>query len=412
MRAKVTIFSIQTAVVLLVLVPLVGCSALKVRRPVPPALANSAQVPGLPPGVRAWGDEFNPAFQKSVNDSIAEANAAYGERAPLDVLAISGGGSNGAFAAGLLCGWTQAGNRPTFRLVTGVSVGAIIAPFAFVGPRYDQKLMELSTTISDDDVYRRKDLLKSFLRGDAVTDTAPLVRLLRRYYNQELLEAIAAEHAKGRRLYVGTTNLDSGRPVIWDMGAIAASGSPEALKVFQEVILASAAIPVVFGPVYIEVEAGGQRYDEMHVDGGVTAQMILYGNAISVSEMKRHDPYADTPEAPKSTVYIIRNAKFSPEHQIVEPRVVPIGARAVMTLTKAEALGDVYRLHAVCQRDQLEFRLASIPSDLPGMGTSKAFDPAEIRTLFQAGYKLGRAGYSWAKEPPGLSMQPPATAAN
>jgi predicted patatin/cPLA2 family phospholipase len=358
----------------------------------------------MPPGVRAWGDQFSPDLQRSVIDSIWQVNAAYGEHAPTDVLAISGGGANGAFAAGLLRGWSEAGNRPIFRLVTGVSVGAIIAPFAFLGPEYDAKLRELATTVSDEKVYRRKELLGS-LTSDSVTDTAPLARLLRQYYNREVMEAVAAEHAKGRRLYIGTTNLDSGRPVIWDLGAIAASGSPEALKLFQRVIFASASIPVVFRPAYIEVEANGEHYDEMHVDGGVTAQAMLYGNAISVSEMRRHIPGADDPGSPTPTVYIIRNAKFAPERHTVEPKVIPIAARAVMTLVKAQGLGDVYRLHAVCRRDQLEFRLASVPDDLALPHATRVFDSKQIERLYRCGYELGRAGYPWANEPPGLSAQ-------
>jgi predicted patatin/cPLA2 family phospholipase len=379
-----------------------GCAASVARRPVPNALADVACVRGMPPGVRAWGDQFSPDFQRSVIDSIAQVTAAYGEHPPTDVLAISGGGANGAFAAGLLRGWSEAGNRPTFRLVTGVSVGAIIAPFAFLGPEYDEKLRELATTVSDEKVYRRKELLGS-LRSDSVTDTAPLARLLRRYYNRDVMRAVAAEHAKGRRLYIGTTNLDSGRPVIWDLGAIAASGSPDALKLFQQVILASAAIPVLFRPTYINVEADGQRYDEMHVDGGVTAQAILYGNAISIADMKRHIPGVDDPGAPTPTVYIIRNAKFDPDHHTVKPKVIPIAARAVMTLVKAQGLGDVYRLHAVCRRDELEFRLASIPSDLTLPRATKIFDSGQIETLYRCGYELGRSGYPWTNEPPGLS---------
>lgn len=389
----------------LALVPLVGCAAPILRRPVPPAMADAAHVPGMPPGVRAWGDEFSPAFQKSVVDSVAEVNAAYGTLAPTDVLAISGGGAHGAFAAGLLLGWSEVGNRPTFRLVTGVSVGAIIAPFAFLGSEYDERLRELATNISDEKVYRRKDLLWS-LTSDSVTDTAPLVRLLRQYYDEDLMKAVAAEHAKGRRLYVGTTNLDSGRPVIWDLGAIAASGLPDALNVFRQVIFASAALPVLFRPAYIQVEADGKRYDEMHVDGGVTTQVILYGNAISVSEMKRHIPGADLPDAPKPTVYVIRNAKFAPEHHTVEPKVLPIAGQSVTTLIKSQAIGDVYRLHAVCGRDGLKFRLASIPADLILPRTTQAFDRDEIEALYKCGYELGRAGYQWAKEPPGLSVRP------
>ena len=390
------------------LVMIVGCSPAPARHPVPAALADVARVPGMPPDVRAWGDQFSPAFQRSVVDSVFEVQAAYGAQAPADVLAISGGGSNGAFAAGLLCGWSEAGNRPTFRLVTGVSVGAVIAPFAFLGPGYDGKLKELASRVSDENVSRPKALLWS-LGSDSIADAAPLARLLRPYYDHKLLAAIAAEHKKGRRLYVGTTDLDSGRPVIWDLGAIASSGSPHALEVFREVILASAAIPVVWSPVYVQVEADGKRYDEMHVDGGVTSQIILYGNAISIPEMRRHMPPSELSRKPGPIVYLIRNGKFTPERQTVEPKVLSIAGRAVGTLVKAQAIGEVYRLYAICRRDALGFRLASIPGDL-NIPAASTFDPKAIKVLYTRGYELGRAGYPWATEPPGLSAESAAIA--
>ena len=391
------------AAVFIGLVLIVGCSTAPARHPVPDALVDVARVPGMPPDVRAWGDHFSPAFQRSAVDSISEAFAAYGERPPTDMLAISGGGSNGAFAAGLLCGWSEAGNRPTFRLVTGVSVGAVIAPFAFLGSSYDEKLKQLAASVSDEKISRPKPFPWS-LAGDSVADARPLVELLKSYYDQKLLAAIAAEHAKGRRLYVGTTDLDSGRPVIWDLGAIAASGSPDSLKVFRQVILASAAIPVLWSPVYIRVEANGKRYDEMHVDGGVTAQMILYGNVVSMHEVKRQLPASELLRKPEPTVYVIRNGKFTADRQTVDPKVLSIAGRAVGTLVIAQAMGDIYRLHAVCRRDGLEFRLASIPADLKISGASP-FDPKAIQALYARGYELGRAGYRWATEPPGLSPE-------
>ena len=394
------------AALLVGLALIVGCSTPPTRHPVPDALVDVARVRGMPADVRAWGDQFSPAFQRSAVASISQALAAYGDQAPTDMLVISGGGSNGAFAAGLLCGWTEAGNRPTFRLVTGISVGAVIAPFAFLGSGYDEKLKELTTSISDDKVYRPKALLRG-LGSDSLADARPLARLLRPYYDQKLLDAIAAEHAKGRRLYVGTTDLDSGRPVIWDLGAIAASGSPQALEIFRQVILASAAIPVVWSPIYLQVEANGKPYDEMHVDGGATAQLLLYGNVISMLEVRRHVPASELSRHPTPIVYVIRNGKFTPQHQNVQPKVVSIAGRAVGTLIQSQAIGDVYRLYAVCRRDALEFRLASIPADVAMAGAG--FDPQTIKDLFARGYQLSLSGYPWATEPPGLSTE--ATAA-
>lgn len=388
------------AALLLVCIAIAGCSTAPARHPVPSALADVAQVPGISPNVRTWGDRFSPVFQQSAIDSIAQTFAAYGNAPPTDMLAISGGGSNGAFAAGLLCAWSESGTRPTFRLVTGVSVGAVIAPFAFLGSEYDGKLKDLVATITDDKVNHPKAFPWS-LGSDSVADAKPLARLLASYYDEQLIAAVAAEHAKGRRLYIGTTELDSGRPVIWDLGAIAASGSPSAVQLFRRVILASAAIPVLWPPVYLEVEAGGKRYDEMHVDGGVTAQMILYGNAISLPQVKQQVPPSEISRKPRPIVYVIRNGKFAADREVVAPKVLSIATRSVSTLVTAQAVGDLYRMHAVCLRDGLEFRLASIPDDMV-IPNASPFDPGTIKALYARGYELARAGYPWATAPPGL----------
>jgi predicted patatin/cPLA2 family phospholipase len=381
---------------------LAGCAARIVRHPVPDDLRDHAHIPGVRPGIRAWGDSFSPAFQQSVADSFRQVRAAYRDRQPRDILAISGGGADGAFGAGLLCGWTAAGNRPVFRLVTGVSAGAIIATFAFLGPEYDGKLKELATTVSTREVFRWKALTVA-LGSDSLTSTAPLVRLIERYYDQPLLDAVAAEHAKGRRLYVATTDLDAQRPVIWDMGAIASSGSPQTLALFRQVILASGAIPAYFPPVYLHVQARGQPYDEMHVDGGTVQEVILYGEAVSPQALA---PELHPPTTPPPKVYIIRNAKVAPEAQSVEPRLLPIAGRSIATLTKYQALGDLYRIYTITQRDGFDFNLAYIPDDFqdPATDTIQGFDPQLMTALFNRGYSLSKSKLHWHKTPPGLTQ--------
>ena len=250
-----------------------GCVSLQVRYPLPEHLLDQAQVADLP-GIRAWGDTLSESLEKSAIESIRQEMAAnHGKLEPeANFLALSGGGGDGAFGAGILCGWTEAGTRPRFKLVTGISTGALIAPFVFLGPEYDAKLKEAYTTISDKDIYKVPGKLKLILnlgRIEGVASTEPLAELLTHLIDDQMIQKIAAEHYKGRRLLVGTTQLDAQRQVIWDMGAIAASGHPDAPKLFRQVLRASASIPVAFAPVYIKVKAGGQEYDEMHVDGGV-----------------------------------------------------------------------------------------------------------------------------------------------
>jgi predicted patatin/cPLA2 family phospholipase len=396
-------FPATLAVLVISIVVLTGCGMPTSRHPVPEPLIDSVHVPGLPDDIRMWGDRETETFKRGLAASVRQAEVTYGVEQPVSVLAISGGGSNGAFAAGLLCGWTERGTRPVFRVVSGVSVGAIIAPFAFLGGEYDQRLREMASSATDDKAFRMR-LPTAIFSGDSVADNAPLYRFLDRYIDGDLLRAVAAEHAKGRRLYVTTTNLDAGRPVIWDMGAIASSGSPRAMQLFRKIIVASTAAPVFYPPSYIEVEYEGKTYDEMHVDGGVTGQILLYGEALSTEEV--------VPDAARRhhTYYIICNSKFSSEYEPVQPRIQSIGARAVGRLIQSHAVGDLWQAYATCWRDAMDFRLAAIPSEM-SLGTGTVFDARTVSKLFDRGYALARDGYPWATKPPGVhrfNLPPPA----
>jgi hypothetical protein len=262
-------------VLLLVTSLMWGCATVKKRNPLPQDLSPDAQVPGIS-NARFWGDEPPATVAEWLHSTKAELEVEYPAliRSAHNYLAISGGGLNGAFGAGLLLGWTANGDRPEFSLVTGISTGAFTAPFAFLGSDYDAKLKEIYTTVSTKDIIRKRPLLE-FLTGDSAASTKPLRKLMAKYVDREMMEAVATEHRKGRRLLVGTTNLDAGRPVIWNIGAIAASGDPKALELIHDVLLASAAIPLVFPPLFVEVESDGSRYDEIHVDGGASSQVFL-----------------------------------------------------------------------------------------------------------------------------------------
>ncbi|MGA8572196.1 MAG: patatin-like phospholipase family protein [Desulfobaccales bacterium] len=380
-----------------------GCVALQARHPLPEDLEDQAQVAGFP-NVRAWGDVYSESLQESGIESVKQELAAnHGKLDPeVSFLLLSGGGGDGAFGAGILCGWTAAGTRPQFKLVTGISTGALIAPFAFLGPEYDPKLKAAYTTISDKDIYTVPSKLKLLInlgRIESVANTEPLAKLLERLIDEKMLQAIAAEHNKGRRLLVGTTQLDAQRLVIWNMGALAASGRPDALKLFRRILRASASIPVAFNPVYIKVQAGGQEYDEMHVDGGVMAEVMLYENAISfltarkelgslISNRSRH-------------VYIIRNAQIYPEYESVKPKIGSIGARAITSLTKSQGMGDLYRIYVLALRDELDYNLAFIPKDFHPKRASE-FDTNYMDQEFNMAYNLASSGYQWSKWPPGF----------
>ena len=310
---------------------------------------------------------------------------------PASFLAVSGGGDNGAFGAGLINGWTTTGTRPEFKIATGVSTGALIAPFAFLGPDYDAALREVYTTMSPDRVFRRRSLLAA-LFDDAMAETRPLAETIAHYADQKMLDAIGREYQKGRLLLIGTTDLDAQRPVIWNIGAIAVSHHPKSLELFRKILLASASIPGAFEPVLIDVEIGGARFQEMHVDGGAIAQLFLYPASI--------DPTA-LPIRRRQTAYIIRNARLDPEHAEIERRTISIAGRAIGTMLAASGQNDVLRVYFVTKRDGVDYNLAYIGHDfkVPRPGP---FDQAYMRALFDYGYREAVEGGAWHKVPPGL----------
>jgi hypothetical protein len=310
-------------------------------------------------------------------------------------LAISGGGDNGAFGSGLLIGWTEAGDRPEFQVVTGVSTGALIAPFAFLGPDYDPQLRDVYTTVSADDVFTERGMIGAIF-DDAMADTTPLWDLISRYIDEPLLAAIAREYGKGRLLLIGTTDLDAQRANIWNIGAIAASGHPDALDLVRKILRASSAIPGAFQPVLIDVELDGKEYQELHVDGGAIAQMFLYPPSIDVETIAHRERKA----------YLIRNAREDPEWVEVERRTLSIAGRAISTMIHASGSNDLLRIYFVTQRDHVDYNLAYIGSDFAAPRTGE-FDKAYMNALFDYAYEQARQGYPWQKVPPLLAgVQP------
>jgi predicted acylesterase/phospholipase RssA len=377
-----------------------GCATLAPRNVLPEASASQIELEGFH-NIRFWGDASAREIQAMMADAPKAATrlslASERHQPAANFLAISGGADGGAFGAGLLVGWSDAGTRPTFDLVTGVSSGALIAPFAFLGRAHDGQLREIFTK------YGRKDIftynVSGLLEGSALADDTPLAKLIAKYVDQAFLREIAAERMKGRILLIGTTNLDTQRPVLWDMGRIAMSENREAMALFRKILLASATLPGVFPPVRIKVRVGGQNYDELHVDGGVTRQVFIAPSALSlVSSAQRSGRIA-----PKPQLYVIRNAKIDPEWQPVNENMVSITQRSINTLIKNQGIGDLYRIYSIAKRDSIDFNLASIPSDFSNT-SDEPFDQRYMTSLFDRGYDLGNHTYSWAKVPPGLDL--------
>lgn len=393
---------VATPVVMAALLMLLnGCSTVVQRNPVPERLVDEAVLAGLP-NVRFWGDEQPENAMEMMRVAFERQRAAgllydpSGNPRPTTFLALSGGGSQGAFGAGLLNGWSAAGTRPEFGIVTGVSTGALIAPFAFVGAEYDRHLEAFYTTTHTEDIFRLRALLSIFGR-DSFSDTSPLQELLETHVDERFLERVAEEHARGRTLWIGTTNLDAQRPVIWNMGAIAASDHPRAAELFRAIMMASSAIGGVFPPVYMPVEAEGKVFDEMHVDGGTSNQVFLYPAALDVKAFSEQIGVQR-----ERRVYVIRNAKISPQWEAVRPRLERIAVRSVATLIKTQGVGDLFRIFAGAKRDGMDFNLAYIPRDFDAESESQ-FDPVYMRKLFDFAYALAKDGFPWVAEPPGFA---------
>src|SRR6202165_4736568 len=310
---------------------------------------------------------------------------------PLSYLALSGGGADGAYVAGVLNGWTAAGTRPEFSVVSGVSTGALIAPFAFLGPAYDATLRDVYTSGVAESLLETPSIVHA-LFGSGLFGNTHLRELVARYIGQDMLGAIAAEHARGRRLLIVTTNLDTQRTVIWDMGRIAAIGSPKALDLFRDVLAASASLPVVFPPMLIDAEANGHRFQEMHVDGGVTAPVLTLPEAF----LLRNGAFA---RGLRMNIYVLINDKVERDFQLVPNSTIDIDARPSASVTKTQIRSVLYETYDFARRNNFGFNLTYVDKDLPSPG-SFGFETSYMRSLYQYGYDKAKAGNFWAKAPP------------
>ncbi|MFY0610068.1 MAG: patatin-like phospholipase family protein [Hyphomicrobiaceae bacterium] len=380
-----------------------GCAAQLVRTPVPANLVDQAAIADAP-DVRYWGD----ALPKNIRQAIALSDRQSrrkrphlfrnGRRKAVKFLAISGGGSHGAFGAGLLVGWTAAGTRPEFDLVTGVSTGALSAPFAFLGPKYDRQLKEIYTRYGTEQLIQ-KQVIAGLLGGAAIADNSKLASVIASYVDRDFLRVVAREHRRGRRLLISTTNIDAERPVVWDMGRISQRDSKRSLALFRKILLASAAVPAVFPPVVINVRADGRNLQELHVDGGTTGQVFFLPPQLLVRNIvpkhRRRRPVT-------AELYVVMNGSLSPKFQTVEARTTAIASRSLWTIMKQQAIGDLYKLYVEARNNRIKYFQASIPDSFT-MTSKEPFDLKYMRALFQHGFDLGKRGYRWARLPPGLN---------
>jgi len=401
LRLKLRWLRVGLALALVVLIT--GCAALY-RNPVPGDRLAEASIPGMP-AVRAWSARFDLAIERDLEVSFAQERAGDFPQAADGVvtyphLLLSGGGANGAFGAGFLSGWTASGGRPLFKIVTGVSTGALMAPFAFLGADYDDALREFYTTTATRDVLTLRSLLPQLLAGEALASTGPLAAMIARYVDEAFLDKIAAAHGQGRRLYVGTVDLDAQQFVVWNMGLIATTGGPEALYLFRQVMLASSSIPVAFPPVLFEVEVDGRRYDEMHVDGGVIANVFFSAGVFRNSIVRERGGLG----IGREDFYVIHNGLLTPRPKPIRRNLRAISARTLESAGKASMVGDLFRIYAVSMRERSGFRWVTMPRGFE-VDSTEFFDPVRMGLLYDLGYRMAREGPIWITDPPGVSEQ-------
>jgi predicted patatin/cPLA2 family phospholipase len=355
------------------------------RAPFTAAQAFNAQLPGFPQ-IREFADAAGAKLQMDPAKIYSKQDFAF--------LALSGGGADGAFGAGVLNGWTVTQERPQFTIVSGASTGALMAPFAFLGPEYDDDIKAMYTA-GHAEQFAKAATVTNVLFGAGLISENSAYRIISQYITPRLLADVAREHRKGRRLYVITTNLDAQRPVLWDMGAIAASERPDAIAVFTEVITASASFPGVFSPVLIDVHADGHRFSEMHVDGELTDPIF-----VGPEKILKSLGISRAASVHKS-MYVLINTKLEPSFELTENSPVQVPGRAIFTLTKTERRNSVAAAYEFARHNGFKFNLTYLPRDIPDKG-SVEFDTGYMRSLFAYGYELGRSGAAWHPSPPQL----------
>jgi Patatin-like phospholipase len=335
-----------------------------------------AVIPGIA-NARAWGDS-----ETDFARLLPQASGPW--------LAISGGGSDGAFGGGVLTGWTESGTRPEFAVVTGASIGALIAPFAFLGSRYDEEVHKNFTTIAAADIFEDR------MTRDSLFDHWPLKRLVEQQVTAKLLSEIAAEHARGRRLFVATTNLDAGRRVVWNMGAIAARGDDKALKLFRDVLLASSSIPGFFSPVVIDAEANGKQIQEMHSDGTLTAPFFVVPEPMLSA--------SGTSRPPLTELYVIVNSKLGPEFNMPSRSIPGVLGRSIAVALTSALRAEIMLTSVGAQRHGIRLHVARVDEafNYPSRGP---FDGKYMQALYEVGVAAGKKGTAFEDALPDLSLR-------
>jgi len=369
-----------TALLVLSLGLVLGACTSLPRTPYTAAEAQASRVLDID-GLRRYADE--PVTKFSFEKDTSTATKTY--------LALSGGGADGAYGVGVLNGWTAARTRPTFSVVSGVSTGGLIAPFAFLGSQYDDTLKDVYTSGIAETLLNDPSIMR-VLFGSGLFGNTRLRELVARYVGPEIMAQVARENAKGRRLLIVTTDLDTQRTAIWDMGKIASIGTPEALKLFRDVMAASASIPLVFPPIMIDAEGQGRKFQEMHVDGGVTAPVLTLPDALLFQGSR-------LPGSARMDIYILVNKKIERNFELVSNSTIDVASRSLSAITQSQTRSIIFSTYDFAKRNRLGFHLSYIARDYPAP-PSEGFDTGYMRALYQYGYEKASSGQAWTSTLP------------
>jgi predicted acylesterase/phospholipase RssA len=314
-----------------------------------------------------------------------------------NVLCLSGGGSYGAFSAGVLCGWSARGTRPEFDVVTGISTGALLAPYAFLGSEYDERMKTFYTTLETRDIYKTRYVRG--LWGESFADNGPLAEKVDEVLTPDLVCAIAREHMRGRRLYVGTTAAETKRFVVWDLGAIACKGRPQDRELIKQVLLASSAIPGFFPPQHITVDLDGRCLTERHVDGSVSQSLFLHAPYVP-PEYRSKNPNHDLAGV---NVYCVVAGKLYADPQPVRRTALDIAGQQISAVLYAQTRGDLQRIYTATILNGMNFYMTAIPTECPIPSSSTDFKIPELIGMFRQGYDMACRDQLWRRTPPGVA---------
>ena len=306
----------------------------------------------------------------------------------LNILSLSGGGQNGAFGAGFLVGWREAGTRPQFDVVGGVSTGALLATHALLGtPEDDLKLQEMYLDITRDDIYQGRRLISILSGADALKDTQPLREMIAKYITAETLERVAAAHDEHRLLVVGTTNIDYGQTWVWNMSLIAQAGE---LELYRDVLLASASFPIVFPPVEID--------GHLFVDGAARSNVVVVG----MGGTQRPNPPVHGP----GNIFLISNGRLNHAPQALRRALGELAGTTVSVMMDQSMQTATTRSYFGARLIGYQFNLVAIPDEVDIGNDPLAFDPVQMRTAFEAGRALAKQPEPWSHAPPNLGDVP------